>query len=70
MLYQKVPQGDWFCPRCKPKEKPQTPVKKSRRIFDENETDEEMDEDDEEEEEEEEDAGGEDEDYEEEVKPK
>ncbi|CAH0385775.1 unnamed protein product [Bemisia tabaci] len=67
----KVPQGDWFCPRCKPKEKPQTPVKKSRRIFDENETDEEMDEDDEEEEEEEEeDAGGEDEDYEEEVKPK
>ncbi|KAG8262286.1 Bromodomain adjacent to zinc finger domain protein 1A [Homalodisca vitripennis] len=27
-----VPQGNWYCPKCKPREKT-SPVKKSRRIF-------------------------------------
>lgn len=27
-----VPRGDWFCPKCKPRDKP-SPAKKQRRIF-------------------------------------
>lgn len=31
-LIQEVPSGDWFCDRCKPKEKPKSP-RKNRQIY-------------------------------------
>lgn len=49
---QKVPEGDWFCSRCKPNQEPQL-YKKKRQAF--VYTEEEEEDDDEEEEEEEED---------------
>lgn len=55
-----MPQGEWFCPTCRPKEvKPPTP-RKSRRIFtEEDEEEEEEEEESEEEEGDEEDEEGE-----------
>ena len=49
-----VPQGDWYCNDCKPKDRVKTPKKKSRQVFSEedNEDEKEEKEDDEEEEEE------------------
>ena len=49
-----VPQGDWYCNDCKPKDRVKTPKKKSRQGFSEedNEDEKEEKEDDEEEEEE------------------
>ncbi|XP_059088369.1 bromodomain adjacent to zinc finger domain protein 1A-like [Tigriopus californicus] len=32
-----IPEGDWFCHECKPKERIRTPKKKSRRVFIEDE---------------------------------
>jgi len=49
---KKVPEGDWFCPECKPKERTRSPKKKVREMFGSAEDeDEDMEEDDEEEEE-------------------
>lgn len=48
---KKVPEGDWFCPECRPKERIRSPKKKVRNMFKEKE-DEEEDEEDEEDEEE------------------
>ena len=28
-----IPQGDWYCHDCKPKERVKTPKKKSRQVF-------------------------------------
>ena len=30
-----VPQGDWYCNDCKPKDRVKTPKKKSRQVFSE-----------------------------------
>ncbi|XP_071533691.1 bromodomain adjacent to zinc finger domain protein 1A isoform X2 [Panulirus ornatus] len=47
---KEIPSGDWFCDRCKPKEKPKSP-RKNRHIYkDVSDDDEELDEDSEEEE--------------------
>ena len=48
---KKVPEGDWFCPECRPKERIRSPKKKVRNMFQEKE-DEEEDEEEEEEEDE------------------
>jgi bromodomain adjacent to zinc finger domain protein 1A len=54
LFAQTVPQGEWFCPTCRPKEvKPPTP-RKSRRIFTEEESEEEEENSDDEEQDEEE----------------
>ena len=39
---QKIPQGDWFCPACRPKEIVRTPRKRRRSIFEEEEAAEEI----------------------------
>lgn len=35
-----IPEGDWFCNDCKPKERVKSPKKKSRKVFSNNEEDE------------------------------
>ena len=48
-----IPQGDWYCNDCKPKDRVKTPKKKSRQVFSEEEHDEEKDDNEENEKEEE-----------------
>jgi bromodomain adjacent to zinc finger domain protein 1A len=38
-----VPQGDWFCITCKPKERVKSPKKKSRQVFSTTEEDDQAD---------------------------
>jgi len=40
-ILQNVPRGDWFCPKCKPKEK-KPPAKKRRKFVEEEEEEEAM----------------------------
>lgn len=42
-----VPQGDWYCHDCKPKERVRSPKKKSRRVFSTTEEDEDVEDEDE-----------------------
>jgi len=58
-----IPEGDWFCSACKPKEKPSTPRKKRKIYVEEVEEVPEEEEDDEDEEEEEAEEEQEEEDY-------
>merc|ERR1719430_1817528 len=44
---KKVPEGDWFCPECRPKERIRSPKKKVRNMFQEKEDEEEEEEEDE-----------------------
>lgn len=53
---KKIPDGDWFCPECKPKERNRSPKKKVRNMFSnkDQDSDDDVDEEDDEQEEEEE----------------
>ena len=38
-----IPEGDWFCHDCKPKERIKSPKKKSRQVFSTEEKEDDMD---------------------------